>query len=188
MEIARSIEPAFKIDDLNRQAISDVFDWCLMRKDSQYDPTKGLWLYGNIGTGKSTLLRIVKAFCSEVRPYRLSGDYYIPYSFRITKADEIARQFAIKGFPVIEDYIRNKYQAFDELGAESITNHYSNVQNVMEHILLGRYENRREDFTHVTTNYTLGQVAEQYGERVYDRCKEMFNFVKMEGESWRNQD
>ena len=45
----------------------------------------------------------------------------------------------------------------------------------MQYIFQSRYDNRYHQFTHATTNFTIDQIQDVYGERIYDRFKEMFN-------------
>ena len=55
----------------------------------------------------------------------------------------------------------------------------------MQYIFQRRYDSRNNQFTHVTSNYTPEQIAEYYGARIYDRFKEMFNFVALRGKTFR---
>lgn len=182
MEIANGICPGYEIREELRETINDLFRWCMML-DGKLDTNKGLWLYGNIGTGKSTMLRIIKEFCKEVRP---KSDGKI-YSFAIISANEICRKYAKKGDDGISEYIKSRRLAIDEIGTETIpTAHYSNAINVIEQVLLARYDNRFDSFTHVTTNLTEDERKSRYKLRVYDRCKEMFNFVEFKGKTFRH--
>lgn len=174
--------------------LNDITRWCLML-DGKYDPKKGLWLWGDIGTGKSTMLQIVEIYCKIMRkparyrktnyPRELRPDAW-SYGFRITNASVVAGTFAKEGYPGIEEYIINCRQAFDEVGRECIpTGFFGNMENVFQYIFQRRYDLRFGDFTHVTSNLSPEQVGEVYGDHIYDRCFEMFNFVQMSGESWR---
>lgn len=184
MEIAYKHCSDFRVTEDNRAVISEVFQWCLMI-DGRYDPAKGLWLWGNIGTGKSTLLGIVHDFCRIVRPPKDGW----PYSFRTSNATDVCSDYASGGYEGIKTYIESRKQAFDELGMETIpTGHYGMGENVMQYILQRRYDRRFDSFTHVTTNFSMEKVKKVYGERLYDRCKEMFNFVFMRGTSFRKND
>lgn len=163
--------------------------------EGRHDPHKGLWVWGNIGTGKSTMLEIVREYCRLVRPtahYREKGESRIleseslEYGFRITNASFVAGAFAKDGYPGIESYIINRRQAFDEVGRETIpTGFYGNMENVFQYILQRRYDLRYGDFTHVTSNLSPDQIGGVYGDHIFDRCIEMFNFVEMTGQSWR---
>lgn len=194
IECCKTICPKFQITPEMKPLLNDLFRWCLML-EGRHDPKKGLWLWGNIGTGKSTMLQIVKLYCRDAR----LPEYYrdpenpremrkerLPYSFKITNASEVAGTFAREGYPGIERYIRNCRQAFDEVGRECIpTGFFGNMENVFQYIFQRRYDVKTGDFTHVTSNLSPEQIGEVYGDHIFDRCNEMFNFVEMSGMSWR---
>lgn len=163
--------------------------------DGKYDPDKGLWLFGDIGTGKSTMLEIIREYCRRVRepvcyrqkdnPRLMRADR-LPYGFRITNMSVVTGDYVKEGYLGIESYIVNCRQAFDEVGRECIpAGHFGNMENVFQYIIHRRYDLRHGDFTHVTSNLSPEQIGELYGDHIYDRCFEMFNFVEMSGESWR---
>lgn len=143
------------------------------------------------------MLEIIREYCNRVRPhqrYRQSDSAAVkqlrkdswPYSFKITNASFVAGAFARDGYPGIEEYILACRQAFDEVGRECIpTGYYGNMENVFQYIFQRRYDIRHGDFTHVTSNLNPEQIGEVYGDHIYDRCHEMFNFVEMSGASWR---
>lgn len=184
VETARIICPQFRITAEQRHVIAAVFDWCLMRP-GELDPAKGLWLHGDIGSGKTTLLRIVKKFCHDYgcRPGIDPGKRY---SFRISNAIEVCSEFSKGGYPAIQQYIDSRCQAFDEIGSESSpTGYYGTAENVFQYIFQQRYDKRHSGFTHVTTNHNVSGIADLYSPRIYDRCREMFNFVELNGTTFR---
>lgn len=66
-----------------------------------------------------------------------------------------------------------------------MTTYYGTPNNVIGDLLCRRYDRLDHYQTFVTTNISPEQIAEIYGERVYDRCGEMFNFVRFAGYSFR---
>lgn len=184
MEVALEVCPEWTVLPEHRRAIGAIFNWC-MDLPGPLLLHKGLWLCGNNGTGKTTLLQIVKRFCPIAGKLDMNGN---PYGFRITNALEVCSRYEQKGDQGIETYIREPRQAFDELGAESIPSGYFGcAKNVMQHILLGRYDRRFGGFTHVATNLDFPDVMGFYGPRVYDRIKEMFNFILLKGTTFRGE-
>lgn len=151
--------------------------------DGKLDLNKGLCLWGNPGTGKSTMLEIVKRFCKYLGLKRCNGHT----SFRISNAaDDVCAAYERKGFEGIEEFVRSDAQAFDEVGAETIpTGHYGTNSNVMQRILQSRYDKRFTSLTHMTTNLSKQGIVKTYGDRVWDRCKEMFNFIEFSGKTLR---
>lgn len=183
MECARLVCPSFTVRPDHRRALDALCRWALRDSLSPLDPDKGLWLWGNIGTGKSTMLGIVRSFASAVRP---TGPDGWKYSFGIFHATEICADFQQLGYERLDRYVRSNRLAIDDLGTETIpTMHYGEAVNVMEQLLLRRYDRRHEAFTHVTTNLAPAQIAQLYGDRVWDRCKELFNFVELPGRTFR---
>lgn len=182
VEVAREVCPKYRVADEQKPVLNDIFNWCVMLKRGRFDPHKGLWIHGQIGSGKSTMLEIIRRFCGEVRP-KVNGD---KYSFRTTNAIEVCGKFSKHGYEGLDEYINKRRQAFDEVGSESVPiGYYGTAENVFQYILQRRYDTRYDDFTHVTTNLTEDQISEFYGARIYDRCREMFNFVEMNGKTFR---
>lgn len=186
IKCARVICPAFIIRDDQKHILNDITHWALMDYNGNLDPDRGLLLWGDIGTGKSTLLQIVRLFCRHVRP-QVDG---MPYSFRISNVIDICAEYSDEsqhgGYRAIQTYISSQRQAFDELGSETTpTGRWGNFENVMQYILQRRYDLRDNNFTHATTNLSLDQLSQVYSPRIYDRCKEMFNFVEIRGKTFR---
>lgn len=182
LEIATEICPAFEVGNIGKETVLDIFNWCCMLP-GRLDNNKGLCLWGNIGTGKSTMLAIVKEFSKQLDLKRSNGCS----SFRISNvADEVCAAFEKKGSEGIGEFIKSGAQAFDELGAETIpTGHFGTNCNVMQRILQSRYDKRFTSFTHITTNLSKEGIIKAYGHRIWDRCKEMFNFIEFQGKTLR---
>lgn len=184
LKTARNICPDWRIADEHKDTVNDIFTWCL-GMNGNLDCDKGLWLWGNNGTGKTTMLKIIKDFCRAIGKRDAMGN---EYGFRIVSVPEICGIYEKEGRGGIEQFATLRRQAFDELGAEEvITGHYGTPLNVMEYILMRRYDRRYDDFTHVTTNLTKEELKERYKDRVYDRCKEMFNFIYLGGATYRKK-
>ena len=177
--------------DTTARTLASMIAWTW--KDDRYnflglDYSKGLWLFGPLGTGKTTLLKGFRKYMASARnrhmieredDYRL-GSWY-------ASASEIANRYASKGQSGILDFCSaNNNIIIDELGREPIpANNFGTKLNVIQHIMQMRYDNRRMSVTHVTTNMEPGDVAKYYGSYVADRCIEMFNFINLTGTSLR---
>ena len=184
----KEIEPGFKIDERNKNILLALYDYAWL-KGGMLDFSKGLLLWGELGTGKSTLLRGLRHYCGKINKmcFGCNNEHI---GFRFTSAIEIALLYAEKGMNGIAQFTDREYMgnlAIDELGREPTdSKHYGTNINVIQTILQLRYEVRREHITHVTTNLNPDvDFGRMYGDYIADRVKEMFNVIEIKGASRR---
>lgn len=157
--------------------------------DPHWKLDKGLLIAGNIGVGKSVMMRL---FARNKRQ-----------CYELISCRKIADQFATTGHEALEFYTQPKraffedpqtyFQrqigyCFDDLGTENEKKNYGNQVNVMADIILNRYDRKFEYpwcQTHITTNLSADQIEQFYGARVRDRMREMFNKIVFVGQSLR---
>ncbi|MCM1138230.1 MAG: hypothetical protein NC453_06615 [Muribaculum sp.] len=167
LRCAKAICPGYIVRDDQRNILNDIVHWALKDYDGKLDPDRGLLLWGDIGTGKSTLLRIIRQFCHDIRPTKDGMRYW----FRMTNVIDICAEFSDEsrdgGYYAIQTYITSSRQAFDELGSETTpTGRWGNFENVMQYVLQRRYDLRDNQFTHATTNLSLQQLSKVYSPRI----------------------
>lgn len=170
--------PDFIVDDNNKRAVAGIFDWCIRDVNGELDPRKGLWIYGNIGTGKSTLMKAVIQFVSE---YWLCdcGEKISP---KWIDAPTFCGKYATDGFTVFNSIP----MGIDEVGTEiAPTNYVGNKLNVIAHLVNVLYNSRNDIPCIVTTNKNLNDTLETYGERAIDRIGQLFNIVEIKGATRR---
>lgn len=135
---------------------------------------KGIILSGPVGSGKTSLMNIMK--------------YLTPteHKFFVKPCRDISFEFIQDGYEVIHKYSKGKlYQSnpkiycFDDLGLENNLKYYGNECNVMAEILLSRYDVfiSKKIPTHITTNLSASEIETNYGNRVRSRMREMFNLI-----------
>lgn len=138
------------------------------------DLNKGILLSGKIGCGKTSLMHLMKDFCSKKDKYNIKS------------CREISFHFAKSGYETINQYtLKTNFQSrlppicFDDLGAEQNIKHYGNECNVMAEILLSRYDEfiQNGTITHITTNLSATEIENYYGNRVRSRMRSMFNLI-----------
>jgi hypothetical protein len=155
---------------------------------------KGIMLVGGVGIGKTQLMRMLRVNKKAC--------------FDVVNCADLSKEFAktskdAGGYAAVERFenihrkdiknIDNFWQedmgiCFDDLGTESDKTHFGNKANVIADVILGRYANRLPFYyTHATTNLTPGEMKEIYGVRFFDRVGEMFNIIKVTGESRRGR-
>lgn len=169
----------FDVDDDNAGVVTYICQYFANDPEFKGDLGKGLFLMGGVGVGKTSIMKFFfknQRFsyrvdsCRDVETnYAQLGDNYIDSrSFNMpisTNGDPYGHQ--VIGF------------CFDDLGTEANGKHYGKEKNVLAEIILNRYDNQLPFIsTHLTTNLTAQQVKDFYGDRVTDRMRQMFNFVK----------
>tara|TARA_R110002020_G_scaffold42212_12_gene123979 strand:+ start:68 stop:694 length:627 start_codon:yes stop_codon:yes gene_type:complete len=184
-------ERNFEIDQHNRFAI-DFFvayfsDLELLKKlgGKIY---KGLYLYGSAGTGKSLLFEILE----DISKNQKSLSFRIKTIHTISLVNEVQQELSRPNQLAPNDssiYLKNSRGPilFDDLGAERKLKHFGNTIDVMAEILQLRYFSLKNTTvkTFITSNLKPEEIRKEYGERVYDRFFEMFNFIEMSGEPRR---
>lgn len=143
---------------------------------------KGLMVFGSYGTGKTSSFKIVQ---NMARKYQVRALW-----FPFISTQEVVERFnmAKNKEDVIQYYSKGVF-LFDDLGAEKEGNNSFQYgkEEVFIRILLNRYRNfeRLGTKTHITTNLSLGQIQERYGDQVTDRFIRMFNLLRLDGPSRR---
>jgi hypothetical protein len=165
------------VDFLSRYFVGDE-----TIENEGYSLKKGIMLIGGVGVGKTSIMQM---FCSNPKS-----------AYQIISCRNISNEYAKYGAEVIDNYSKS-FQAshpnhwrhdyfgacFDDLGTETKRKNFGNEANVMEEILLSRYDKKHAlaGMTHLTTNLTADQIAEAYGERVRSRLREMMNVFIFNG-------
>lgn len=135
---------------------------------------KGILLSGPIGSGKTSLMNLMK----HITPTE--------HKFAVKPCRDISFEFIQDGYEVIHRYSKGKlYESsvrnycFDDLGTENNLKYFGNECNVMAEILLSRYDLfvSRKLQTHITTNLSASEIEKQYGNRVRSRLREMVNLI-----------
>lgn len=176
----------FVIDDQNKKVISDLVKYFTRQELSTLNLKKGICLYGDIGTGKSTIMKQFAKF---------TKDNDLPTQFEFVYMDDVYSDCDSMGLDSLNDY-KFKACVFDDIGmrAESNVNNYGTKINAYKELVRRQY-NRFTRFipclSHYTTNIKYQdqdfteQLVSVFGARELDRFREMCNFVYLGGESRR---
>ena len=142
----------------------------------QYDINldKGILLSGPIGSGKTTLMNLMK----NLTP--------MEHKFYIKPCRDISFEFIQEGYEIIHKYSKGKLHqsdpktiCFDDLGTENNLKYFGNECNVMAEIMLSRYDIfiAKKIKTHITTNLSASEIETAYGNRVRSRLRNMINLI-----------
>lgn len=188
----RKVEPRFDLKKADRNILNSVFAW-VWKADYcnklKLDYSKGLYLYGNLGLGKSLILQALRQYRNGVvvRHESMKDDYRLK-GIWLKSASELANIYSTDGQPAIIQYASDEINLIiDELGREpEPAKYFGTEMNVLQFLLQLRYDYRRSCVTHITTNLELEAVADKYGAFIADRFLEMFNFIEFKGKSLRH--
>lgn len=136
-----------------------------------FDFSKGLWIRGNAGVGKTFPLECIR------------DNHLSP--FNIHSMIEIASQVKDNG----EYTIADSMIVIDDVGSEQpVVNHYGTKINWFKEFI-ELYYAVKKDFNRliVTTNCSFKEIEDKYGFRVRSRVKDMFNIIDVTGDDLRGK-
>jgi DNA replication protein DnaC len=166
----RNKEREFEIDENNKLVINQLYLYLIGSDKFKGDLNRGIMLSGNVGTGKTMM---INAFLGIIQ--QLSNK--IVTSLHAKKVSSYLKE---KG----DDYLIKRPLFIDDLGKETkIVNDYGTVKNTIPDLFAIRYDTGA--WTFATNNYSFDTLQEFYGETIVDRFKEMFNNLKLTGDSRR---
>ena len=190
---SQNIGRAYEIDLANKAAINSIFS-CLVLKDDEsigFDSLnrkitlkKGFFIFGDLGCGKSTLMRLLSEF------KKINNDS----TYKFLTASEICQSYkqlgSIDKFTFNEDGVQGKPATYciDELGRETkVVDNYGTKLDVISQVLQDRYVlwQSKGVITHLITNLDFEELGNRYGEFIKERIIEMCNVIEFKGESKR---
>lgn len=164
-----------EIDADSIKHIEQVVEWlCSSHKT-------GLILMGNVGNGKTTLMNATVKLLSTAMRNVSSSNYHDYDYFYKNSAKKIARQ-AREETNFFEETI--KFMAIDDVGEETKeVLSFGNAVYPLTDIIENRYESKK--ILIITTNLDYDAIRVKYGDRVYDRLREMMYVISFTNPSYR---
>jgi DNA replication protein DnaC len=145
--------------------------------DANLDAGRGLWFYGSVGTGKTTLAMIVSRAALDAG--RSVAIYSLPRLLAEIRATfEDATEGSYVGF--LDRLAAVDLLHVDDVGAERSSEW---VLEQLYAIVNARYEDERSIV--LTTNLEQSELEEQIGRRTVSRLKEMCDPLPLYGEDAR---
>lgn len=134
------------------------------------DGNKGMFIFGGTGTGKTYAMHALANKKSES-----SVDNWIMLlsEFR----DSMQKGFY---YDNVKEYTNQEYVFIDDIGAEKTSDF---VIEFLYILVNRRYENMKR--TVLSTNLSLAEFAERYGDRILSRISEMCILLELKGEDKR---
>ena len=154
----------YKIDKLAEKFISYFSN----------ETQKGLAIVGEKGIGKSLNFLIYQ----RIRTSMGEG-----MDIMVLEVKEIEHKFKLEGQPFIDELIKVKELVINDVGTDSsVIKHYGSNIELVNEILTLRYIKWQKlggaFKTHISSNLVENQIEAMYGDRIYDRFKEMFNTIQ----------
>lgn len=138
----------------------------------------GLLLQGNVGNGKTTMIRAMQAAIN----WLYYNNLLLADGLRMVTAKTITDRAAEVSY--MDGLATCDMLAIDDLGTEPTeTLVYGNPLTPVADTLLRRYERRL--FTVISTNLTPRERLDKYGQRITDRLREMCTTITFDHESFR---
>jgi DNA replication protein DnaC len=145
--------------------------------DRHLDAGQGLWLMGDVGTGKTTLAMLVSK--AAIDAGRSVAIYSLPRLLAVLREAIDSEDGLLR---IVDDLSRVDLLHLDDLGAERATDW---VLEQLYAIVNARYEDQRSVI--ITTNLERDELADQINERTVSRLEEMCEVLPLWGADARQQ-
>jgi len=157
------IEPF--IVNREEEKLYDYFGAYLLEESSTFDNSKGMFIRGVVGSGKTIMFKMAQRFKGK------------RCKIKFINTEKLAALF--EDGQKIDKYLVDEW-IFDDLGTEQKANNYGKGVEIFKRVIEDRYDIWKFNGvrTHFTSNCSNEILEERYGERAYDRLKEMCNVVK----------
>jgi DNA replication protein DnaC len=168
----RALCADFLIDNDNREVVTSCAAWLAREPRQNIDLNKGLLIIGNVGTGKTLL---IKAFRGAMQ--KAYG-----FQFGIRGCSDLVRAYCEGGYEEIEGWMNAPRVCFDDLGTEGEGIYYGKRTNLLCEVIETRYERMASGqrcLTFFTTNLGTDQIRERYGDRSFSRLRFMCNLLDL---------
>lgn len=184
--------PLYQFTDKNQEVIKTLGLWATRNpkfnnKLTGWHIDRGILIYGSVGCGKDELIRLLRKYLSYLR------SNYV-YACKIVW--KFSEEFNERGYSCFNEEKGNMYYA--ELARTNemtntidreLVNYFGNKLLVGQFLIDVRYESFKDYGyqTHFSTNHSPADLEGIYGGRSMDRLREMCNFIRLEGSSWRGK-
>lgn len=177
-KIVNQHEPAFEWNEKITDIYRNTLLYFLGNDQSKYDLNKGLYFYGDTGSGKSLILNYVFKQYTGILGVN---------SYRVVSTIDIVAKVQKNGLHAINEFIESDNKNpivlyIDDFGAgNSKINNYGTVIDVFTELITQRYPHfsRQNILTHFSSNIMPAEFEERFNARISSRMAEMCNMIYM---------
>ena len=167
----------FQADEATEHHLASVAKWLTA-------PTgkPGLFLYGNVGSGKTTLARAVARLISILygNEYRYEDRKGVVTVSALQLAEEAKKEDGGR----LKLYMTTELLHIDDVGTEPASvKVWGNEVSPFTDIIYSRYDYML--YTVATSNLFEDDICQRYGNRIADRFREMFDLLSFDNKSYR---
>lgn len=188
--IGQSVCDGFRLDEHNERAYFAACAWANATAfdcaSGPGDLTRGLYIAGPTGSGKTVLTKVVRKFAdvcdSHVKTF---GHTYRLAAFADARADEIVADVARTGD--LSPWVDAPVLCVQDLGAEPREALYMGNRIEVLRQLIERRADRDGGLLLVTSNLLPSALADRYGDRVASRIPQMCNLIVLAGNDRRRK-
>ncbi|WP_312554922.1 DEAD/DEAH box helicase family protein [Empedobacter brevis] len=169
------------INSENQEIIKGLCAYFGRNEDCTLNQNKGLLITGKCGVGKTSMMMTFQA----MGRYLYDKDYDKFLWFCPKNCNDLVDEFEMEETDSgkFHQKYKNGDMYFDDFGTERDASKFGK-SNLMKEILEKRYMDLSKR-TYITTNLDEEEIEKRYGMRVRDRIDEQFNWIILEGESFR---
>ncbi len=197
-EIGRRFDENFVLDDDNRWAYTQFAKWIIADETMQAqnatgdiidgDLTKGIYIAGHTGTGKSLAMEVMRIFSDIKRTMLYAAGDWRPVVWRTDITAATIWDEAANDGKSLQRYTKTGILCIQDLGAEPDYDAvFMGARRQPLRQLLEARGDRRDLVTLITSNYDYDDptIMRRYGERVVSRLHRMCNLLFINGKDRR---
>ena len=175
----KRINPEFTFDENNIELVINLLHY-FHNLNYKLNLNKGLFLYGNVGVGKTYILNAFNKYAKRIKIDDKKG-------FTSFKATSVETLILKQSKDILST---NENLLVDEIGIEKdfkVLVFGTSASNYIDLVLMELYADKflKGKKIHITSNFTPKEIDVKYNRRLTDRFIEMFNFVEVRGKSRR---
>ena len=186
---ANRIIPEYQINPKNIDVLKSILYHLFCPEVSSLDKTKGIYLYGKAGSGKTALFKILQCLNQKIIQYYFEKPGIQTKSsfkpFTILNFQELGNDYSEYGHTEIGErlYKAGRPIYIDDLTEPSHFKYFGIDDEIHSIVILNLYNQielnkaHRKPLLNLTSNLGPGQIKEIYNFRISDRLTEMVNYV-----------